>query len=205
GEPLAAFDFVAVLGPHSRAVLDAVHRTLGAVLVDYCDRHVAAHRDQFAVGIAYDVLVLDLDLAVEIRLDERLLRDLRRPADVEGAHSELRPRLADRLRGDDAHRLAEIDRRAACEVAAVALAAHPAHGLAGEHRTDSNLLHGRGADRLDLRLREERAALDQHGVARRVLDVLRGGATENAAAERSDDLARVDDGPNLDARLGLAV
>src|SRR5262249_15049396 len=60
GEPLAAFDFVAVLGPHSRAVLDAVHRTLGAVLVDYCDRHVAAHRDQFAVGIAYDVLVLDL-------------------------------------------------------------------------------------------------------------------------------------------------
>jgi hypothetical protein len=50
-------------------------------------------------------------------------RHLRRAADVEGTHGQLRARLADRLRGDDADRFADVDRRAAREVAAVALAA----------------------------------------------------------------------------------
>ena len=39
--------------------------------------------------------------------------DRRRAADVEGAHGELRARLADRLRRDDADRLTRIDGRAA--------------------------------------------------------------------------------------------
>jgi len=43
-------------------------------------------------------------------------------ADVESAHRELRPRLADRLRGDDPDGLAHIHRRATREIAAVALA-----------------------------------------------------------------------------------
>src|SRR5262249_14230390 len=64
-EPLAAFDLLAVLGSQPRTVLNAVDRTLGAVLVDDRDRHVATHRDQLAVGIAHHVLVLDLDAAVE--------------------------------------------------------------------------------------------------------------------------------------------
>jgi hypothetical protein len=59
------------------------------------------------------------------RFEVRLLVDLRRAADVEGAHGELRARLADRLRGDDADRFADVDRRAAGQVAAVALAQTP--------------------------------------------------------------------------------
>ena len=59
------------------------------------------------------------------RLHARLLgATLRRAADVEGAHGKLRARLADRLRGDHAHRLADVHRRAAGEVAPVAMAAH---------------------------------------------------------------------------------
>src|SRR5208282_2179176 len=123
------------------AVLDAVHGAFGAVGIEHGDDQVAGHRDQIAVRIAGDVQVLDLDVALEVRLDERLLRDLRRAADVERAHGELGPRLADRLGGDDAHRLAHIDRRAAGEIAPIALAAAAAGGLAGQHRTDLDLLH----------------------------------------------------------------
>ena len=68
------------------------------------------------------VQVLDLDGRVEGRLDARLLgAALGRAADVEGAHGELGARLADRLGGDDADRLAHVDDGAAREVAAVAL------------------------------------------------------------------------------------
>ena len=140
-----------------RAVLDAVHGTLGAVRIEHGDDEVAAHRDQIAVRIAGDVQVLDLDGALEVRLDERLLGDLRRAADMERAHGELRARLADRLRGDDADRLAHIDRRAAGEIAPVALAADARLGVAGQHRTDAHLLHAGGDELLDMRLLEQRA------------------------------------------------
>jgi hypothetical protein len=49
-------------------------------------------------------------------------RSRRRTTDVEGAHRELRARLADRLRGDDADRFADVDQAAAGQVAAVAAA-----------------------------------------------------------------------------------
>ena len=64
--------------------------------------------------------VAQLHDAVEIGLDEGAVRDLRRAADVEGAHGELGARLADRLRRDDADRLAHVDGRAARQIAAVA-------------------------------------------------------------------------------------
>ena len=86
-------------------------------------------------------LPLNLTLPSKFELDERLLGDLRRTADVERAHGELGARLADRLRGDDTNRLAHVDRRAAGKIAPVAGAAHAVGGLAGQHRTDSQLLH----------------------------------------------------------------
>ncbi len=74
----------------------------------------------------------------------RLLGDAARGAAVvEGPHRELGARLADRLRGDDAHRLADLDRFAGGQVAAVALRAHAAPRLAGEHRTDLDPLDAR--------------------------------------------------------------
>src|SRR5205085_3151562 len=71
----------------------------------------------------------------EVRLDERLLVDLRRTANVEGTHGELRARLADRLRRDDADRLAHVDRRAAGKIAPVALGAHAVGRLAGDRKS----------------------------------------------------------------------
>jgi hypothetical protein len=53
---------------------------------------------------------------------------------VEGTHRQLRARLADRLRGDHADRLADVDQRTAAEVAAVALGAQAVAGVAGQRR-----------------------------------------------------------------------
>src|SRR5205807_1230808 len=80
-----------------------------------------------------------------------------RAADVEGAHGELGARLADRLRRDDADRLAEIDRRAAGKIAPVALGADAVLGLAGEHRTDADRLYAALLDLLDVAFVDGRA------------------------------------------------
>ena len=126
GDTLAALDVLAVLDAQPRAVLDAVDGPLGAVGIGHGDHDAAAHGNPVAVGVLDDgvlALGLDHDLAVEVRLDERLLGDLSSAADVERAHGELGARLADRLRRDHADRLAHVDRRAAGEIAPVAGAA----------------------------------------------------------------------------------
>ena len=81
------------------------------------------------IAIAAALAVVDgaqvrvADLALAARLDVRLLdAPRRRAADVEGPHRELRARLADRLRGDHADRLAEVHELAARQIAPVALA-----------------------------------------------------------------------------------
>ena len=134
----------------------------------------------------------------KFELDEGLVRELRRAADVEGAHGELRARLADRLRRDDADGLAHIDGRAAREVAAVALGADAVLGLAGEHRADLHFLNAGGVDRLDVPFLDHLAGGHDH-LAVRVLQILGRGAAENARRQRRDDLAGVDDRPHADA------
>jgi hypothetical protein len=98
-----------------------------------------------------EVRAADADEAFGARLDRGLL-DLaarRRSTDVERAHRELRTRLADRLAGDDADRLADVDLVAAREVASVALGADAATGLAGEHGADDDSFDARFLDRED--------------------------------------------------------
>ena len=123
-QPVAALDGRALVHLQARAIDDAVGGAFLALIVGDHDLHVAAHRDQLTVGILDDVAVHDLDLAVIRRLDLRLARHLRRAADMEGAHGELGARLADRLGGDHADRLADIDRGSARQIAAIALAAN---------------------------------------------------------------------------------
>ena len=69
------------------------------------------------------------------------------PPYVERTHRELRAGLADRLRGDDADRFADLDHLAGGQVAAVAAAADAAPRLAGEHRADLHLLDARFLNR----------------------------------------------------------
>src|SRR5690606_29523661 len=153
---------------------------LGAIRIDDRKRDAAAHHHQIAFRVPGRranelILALQLDRAFEVRLDEGLLVDLRRAADVERAHGELRTRLTDRLRRDDADRFAHVDGRAAGKIATIAGAADAVLGLAGEHRTDAHFLHARLADRIDDLLLEQGAVLGDDLAGIRILDVFGRG------------------------------
>ena len=110
GQLLALLHHAALVDQQLGAVGNAMARALAAVLVDQNDLAVAPHDDRDALAVDDDVAVLDRDLGVIDRLDRGLLRTaLHGAADVEGAHGQLRARLADRLGGDDADGLADID------------------------------------------------------------------------------------------------
>src|SRR5207302_8242543 len=139
--------------------------------------------------------VAELDDAGHLRLARRLLGDTsRRSTDVEGSQRELRSRLADRLRGDDADGLADVDHFHDRQIPPVAHAAQTAFGLARQHRSDTNRLD---AGVLDLGGRvfvNELPRLDQQAAATRlvelmrVLDVLAGDRTDDPLGERLDDV-----------------
>ena len=69
-------------------------------------------------------------------------------AGVERPHGQLRARLADRLRGDDADSLADADQLAGRQVAPVARTADAVARLAGERRANEDLLDARLGDAL---------------------------------------------------------
>src|SRR5436190_7476675 len=102
---------------------------------------------------------------------------------MEGPHRQLRARLADRLGGDDADRLPDIDRGSAREITSVALAANALLRRAHERGAD---LHALKADLLDLgdhRLVEKRSFGNDDVAALRVDDVLCGRAAEYTVGE----------------------
>ena len=140
---------------HAGAVSDLLHRQFLAGLIDDDDRHVAASGDHVPLAVLGDVTVAQLDQAVEVAFDKRLVDVLGDAADVEGAHGELRARLADRLSGDGADSLAEVDGRAAGEIAPVALGADAVGGFARQHRADAHFL--------DLRRFEQRGVPPRSG------------------------------------------
>src|SRR3989441_2148912 len=136
-----------------------------------------------------------LDDALDLRLPHRLLGDARRrAADVEGPQRQLRTRLTDRLRGQNAHRFAEVHHVHRGEVAAVAHAAYAALRLAGENRADLHRLDPRILDGLRGLFDDELACFDQHlGPAVlielvRIHHFLECYAANDALAQRLDDV-----------------
>src|SRR3989449_5685040 len=102
----------------------------GAVLRGLEDQFALVARDHLLLLRRLDEseAVAVLDHALDLRLPHRLLGDAgRRAADVEGAERQLRARLADRLRGQDADRLAQV---------------HHVHGGEDRKSTRLNSSHG---------------------------------------------------------------
>src|ERR1051326_2742079 len=126
-------------------------------------------------------------------------------ADVEGAHRELRARLADRLGGDDADRLADLDELAAREVASVAAAADAAPGLAREHRTDLHLLDARFLNGVRELLGDLVVLRPQLLARERVVNVFLRHTACGAVAQRLEDVAAFHDGGDDDAVERLAI
>src|SRR5437867_1387242 len=198
GDHLSALHLLAValleLGPvHQRIALTlALAVRLG--VVDDRDLAVAlAHHDQVAV-LALDRRQLDeLDEALVARLERGLLgAPAGRAADVERPHGQLRARLADRLRGDDADRLAQVHHVAARQVAPVAPDAHALPGLAGEHGADLHTLEPGVLDLGDLVLVDLLVRLHDDTVRERVADVLERHPSQHTVADTLDHLAALD-------------
>ena len=115
----------------ARAVGNLIALAVAALVVLNDQMAVAVHHDQFVAALRVRPLdhlqVVELDDALVLRVERRRIRNARRrAADVERAHRQLRARLADGLRGDDADRQTHLDQLAGREVAAVALGAHAA-------------------------------------------------------------------------------
>ena len=107
----------------------------------HADRAVFVQHDPTSVECLHGPQIIELHRAVVLRLNDRLLKCLTgRAADVERAHRQLRPRLADGLRGDNTDSFTELHEVAGGEVATVAHRAHAPAALACEHRPDLELL-----------------------------------------------------------------
>src|SRR6185312_4137388 len=159
-ELLARLDLLAVLDEQARAARERVTVLVAAVVGDDDGQRL--------------VRLLDRDLAADLRdlrealrlarleqLDDarQAVRDVRAgdAAGVERPHGELRAGLADRLRGDDADRVADLREVAGRHRAAVAGLAHAGRRLALEHRADGDLDASLLAERREQR-RQVRAA-----------------------------------------------
>ena len=145
---------------------------------------VGDHDRERLVGLLdrdHAVLLGDLRQALGLARLEQLdharqaVRDVRAgdAAGVERTHRQLRAGLADRLRGDDADRVADLRERAGRHRAAVAGLAHAARRLALEHRAhrhrDARALLVVVGERLDdvreLRAADLLALLGEHAAA----------------------------------------
>ncbi len=140
GDAAALLDHFAVLDPQTGAIGRLVGLAILAIDLDH-DLGVAAHHHKQPIG-GLDGGSGDLSHPVIGAFKERLLGDLGRAADVEGAHGQLSAGLTDRLGGDDAHRFADVHLGATGQVTAVAGGADTGGRFASQRGAD---LHRLGA------------------------------------------------------------
>jgi hypothetical protein len=159
---LPAFACFAVLRLQRGAVRNLVALTLATVVVVNQDFTGACDDNQLALGIG-DVAHgrRETDGARRFALELRRRRGSRCGAtDVERPHRELCTRFANRLRGDDAHRFADIHEMPAAEIAAVTRRAQSVSRIAGERRAHLDFIDAEHLDLLDFILAEQRARLE---------------------------------------------
>ena len=122
---LAERDRLPVFDLQPRAVYNVVAFLLAALFIHHGDESGAVHGHNGFLAALHDFQIDEFHEAVVPGLDLRLFGDSsRRSANVERAHGELRSRLADGLRGDDADGFAHFHEAAGGQVAAVAAGAN---------------------------------------------------------------------------------
>src|SRR5439155_21958230 len=140
----ARFHLLVGLDLELRAVDHRIAFTLATAIVDDDDFTVAVGRHQIAIPVGDRAQVVELDRAGALRLVLGGLHDAaRRAADVERPHRELRARLADRLRRDDADGLAELGETSVAQIAPIAHDTDASLRIAGEARANTHGLDDR--------------------------------------------------------------
>ena len=106
---------------------------------------------------------------------------------MERAHGELRARLADGLRGDDAGGFAQFDPGARGQVAAIAIDADAVLAFAGQHRADLDFLDAGSVDQPGLDFVNLLVRLDEQFLrVLRIGDVIAREPADEALAELDD-------------------
>ena len=177
-----------------------------SIFINQNDFAVAIHDDRATFAVHDDVLVLDLQLAVERSFDRVLLRaTLRRTTDVEGTHRKLGSRFANRLRRDNTDGFADIDRRTARQIAPIALGANTDFCFAGQRRADRNHVDTRAINCIDLRFFDQIARRDNNRASLGVNLIDQSRASKDAFGQRRDDFAAFDDRLDVQALVGAAI
>ena len=174
-----------------RAVNDLITRDFAAALVNDRQRTVAIHRDAFALAALDGLQIEVLDRSVRRGFVLRRFFETRRTADVERTHRQLRAGFANRLRGDDADRFADLDRPTSRQIASVALDAAAATRFAGQHRTNANSLH---AGTLNLGRQvfvDLLVGFDDHRAFNRIDNIFERRAADDAVAQAIRFLRRL--------------
>ena len=118
---------------------------------------------------------------------------------------QLRAGLADGLRGDDAHGLADVDQLAVGHVGAVAARAHAGGRLAGQHAAHGDFLDSGRADAVGDVVVDQLVDVDDDLAGRGIDHVLGGHAAADAVVEGLDDVVAVADVADLEAAHLLAM
>ena len=196
GDGLSGLDVCTVLDIDDRTVRHLVTFALASMGIH--DRQLAGtgYRHQVAVAMLHGLEVVEFDCAGGLDVHVVDCRRTRsRTTDVEGTHCQLGTRLANRLRSDDAHCLANVDDVATCEVASVTQRADAECRFAGDRRAHQNGLHAFDFKLLDDLLVKQGSARDDRIflVAGRK-HVFGHDAAEHAITQWLDDIAAFDDG-----------
>src|SRR5690606_11446073 len=205
-QQVAGFHVLAVLDGEGRAVRHgqpAAHRALGR---EHHDLALAAGHDPLTGRRLHERDPVEHRLAVDLRLALRLRGDARRgPTDVERPQRELRARLTDRLRRQDAHRLADVHHLHGGQVAAVAHPAEPALRLARQHGPDLDRLDARRLDGLGHLLVDHLPGPNDQFAVDRVVDIIERDVADDPVLQRLDDVFAFLERRHLDAQDRPAV
>ena len=207
GEDGAGLDGLVGLDGEGGAIGHLVALALAAEFIDDDDFAGAGDDDQLALGVG-DVAHggVEADDAAGVRFDAGGHGRTRgRAADVEGAHGQLRARLADGLRGDDADGFAHVHKAAAAQIAPVALGAHAEAGGAGQGGAHAHFVDAGGFEVVNGVFVEHLPGLDDDFTRFRIDEVFGGGAAQDALAQRFDDFTAFDDGAHDGAVSRAAV
>ena len=206
GNHVPGFDGVALGHRNDRAVGQLVALPLPAMAVSNGDFAGSGNGHQLTGGPGHRLQVVQANRTAVLNLDAV---DGRRPgsraADVEGAHGELGARFADGLRGNDAHRLADVDPMAASQVASVAGGANPEARLAGDGRAHRDLVDAEIVESLHPGFIEHVADCKQHLPGLGIHHVGHHDAAQHPVAQGLHHVTAFDDGGNREAVAGAAV
>src|SRR5690606_958899 len=208
GQLVAGHDPLAVLHPHPGAEGHRV-RGHGAVVAGDADLPAALLGDDadHALVLGDDRLALGLAGLEQLLHPRQALGDVLggHAAGVEGAHGELRARLADGLGRDDADGLTHLHQAPGGQVAPVAAGADAQPRPAGQHRADVHFLDAGRHDGLGGFLGDLVIGGHDDLAGFRMHDVAQGHAADDPVLQRLNDVVAVADLRHRDAAGGAAV